>query len=124
MTAHGADATARNARATQADVPYYVRGLALGIPAYLIGVHLWAWIFMAPFYLGGHSDFRQIYAAAQMVRTRAKRHGIVHSTQFLQQGGVTADLKDGRPFAFVALPGSRADVYPPPPKWWVQSSMR
>jgi hypothetical protein len=49
--------------------PYYVKALAMGIPAYLIGVHLWSWILMSSFYLGGHSDFRQIYAAAYMVRT-------------------------------------------------------
>ncbi len=49
--------------------PYYVKGLALGIPAYLIGIHLWTWVFMAPFYLGGHSDFRQLYAAGYIVRT-------------------------------------------------------
>jgi hypothetical protein len=51
-----------------------VKGLALGLPAYLIGVHLWTWVFMASFYLGGHSDFRQIYAAAQMVRTGEASH--------------------------------------------------
>jgi hypothetical protein len=50
------------------DTPYYVKACALGIPAYLIGVHLWSWVFMMPFYLGGHSDFRQLYAAASMVR--------------------------------------------------------
>jgi Glycosyltransferase family 87 len=54
--------------------PYYVRGLALGIPAYLIGIHLWSWILMSSFYLGGHSDFRQIYAAAYMVRTGHAAH--------------------------------------------------
>jgi len=54
--------------------PYYVKGLALGLPAYLIGVHLWTWVLMTSFYLGGHSDFRQIYAAAQMVRTGESSH--------------------------------------------------
>jgi Glycosyltransferase family 87 len=56
-------------RSDRCTAPYYVKALAMGIPAYLIGVHLWTWILMSPFYLGGHSDFRQIYAAASMVRT-------------------------------------------------------
>jgi Glycosyltransferase family 87 len=41
----------------------------MGLSAYLVAVHLWSWISMSSFYLGGHSDFRQIYAAAYMVRT-------------------------------------------------------
>ena len=50
-------------------VPYYVRGLSLGVPAYLIGVHLWTWVFMLPTFLGGRADFRQLYTAGFMVRT-------------------------------------------------------
>jgi hypothetical protein len=49
--------------------PYYVRGLALGIPAYLIGVHLWTWVFMLPILLGGRADFRQLYTAGLIVRS-------------------------------------------------------
>jgi hypothetical protein len=50
-------------------VPYYVRGLSLGVPAYLIGVHLWTWVFMLPTFLGGRADFRQLYTAGFMVRS-------------------------------------------------------
>ncbi|MBZ5613923.1 MAG: DUF2029 domain-containing protein [Acidobacteriia bacterium] len=50
-------------------VPYYLKALAMGIPAYLIGVHLWTWVFMTGFYLGGHSDFRQLYTGGFMLRT-------------------------------------------------------
>src|SRR5260370_2354040 len=49
-------------------VPYYVRACILGIPAYLIGVHLWTWVFTASIFLGGRADFPQLYAAAYMVR--------------------------------------------------------
>ena len=49
--------------------PYYVRGLSLGVPAYLIGVHLWTWVFMLPTFLGGRADFRQLYTAGFMVRS-------------------------------------------------------
>ena len=51
--------------------PYYVKGLALGIPIYLTAVHLWTWILLAPPLIRrGEYDFRQSYAAAYMVRTR------------------------------------------------------
>src|SRR5216683_7943005 len=51
------------------DTPYYVKACALGIPAYLIGVHLWTWVFTLSIFLGGRADFRQLYAAGYMVRT-------------------------------------------------------
>ena len=51
-------------------VPYYVRGLALGIPVYLVAIHLWTWILYVPSGLAnGGYDFRQFYAAGFMVRT-------------------------------------------------------
>src|SRR5581483_9579773 len=51
-------------------VPYYVKGLALGIPPYLVAIHLWTWILIVPGALAtGGYDFRQVYAAAYMIRT-------------------------------------------------------
>jgi hypothetical protein len=50
-------------------VPYYVKALAMGIPTYLIGAHLWTWILMSGFYMGGHSDFRQLYTGGYMIRS-------------------------------------------------------
>jgi len=51
-------------------VPYYVRGLALGIPIYLAAIHLWTWVLYVPDSLGkGGLDFRQSYSAAYMLRT-------------------------------------------------------
>jgi Glycosyltransferase family 87 len=49
--------------------PYYVRGLALGIPAYLLGIHLWTWVLYLPLFLSGHADFRQLYTGGYMVRS-------------------------------------------------------
>ena len=51
------------------EAPYYVRALALGLMAFLIGVHFWTWVFMLPTFLGGRADFRQLYTAGYMVRT-------------------------------------------------------
>jgi hypothetical protein len=50
------------------EAPYYVKGLALGLCAFLIGVHLWTWVFLSWFYLAGYSDFRQLYTSGYMVR--------------------------------------------------------
>jgi hypothetical protein len=50
-------------------VPSYVKACALGIPAYLIGVHLWTWVLTYSLFVGGRADFRQLYAAGYMVRT-------------------------------------------------------
>lgn len=68
-------------------IPYYVRALAMGIPAYLIGVHLWTWVFMAPVMIGGRADFRQLYAAGYMLRTghRAELYGYDAQTRFQNQ---------------------------------------
>ena len=41
-------------------VPYYIRGLALGIPPYLVAIHLWTWIFSGWVFWGGSADFRQL----------------------------------------------------------------
>jgi hypothetical protein len=49
-------------------VPYYVKGLALGIPTYLVAIHMWAWILIAPHFYH-RADFRQFYAGAYLVRT-------------------------------------------------------
>jgi hypothetical protein len=49
--------------------PYYIKACALGIPAYLIGAHLWTWVLTVSVFLGGRADFRQLYTAGYMVRT-------------------------------------------------------
>jgi hypothetical protein len=65
------DLSASNKSAPSADlVPYYVRACMLGIPAYLIGVHLWTWIESVQVFLGGQADFRRLYASGYMVRSR------------------------------------------------------
>ena len=50
-------------------IPYYVRGLALGVPAYLVGVHLWTWVFMGSILMAGACDFREFYTAGYTLRT-------------------------------------------------------
>ena len=66
------DTTQESARA-EAQVtirtPYYVRALGLGVSAYLVGVHLWSWVFMGSVLLAGACDFRALYASGYTLRT-------------------------------------------------------
>src|SRR6266567_1149229 len=48
--------------------PHYVQAL-LGILPLILGIQLLAWLVILPAALGGHADFRQLYAAGYMVRT-------------------------------------------------------
>ncbi len=58
-----------NSNPDQPVPPYYVRGLALGLSAFLIGIHLWTWVFTLPIFLHGRADFRQLYTAGYLVRS-------------------------------------------------------
>jgi len=48
--------------------PYYVKGLALGIPAILLGLQISGWLFFIPVIMHGHNDFRQLYTGGYMLR--------------------------------------------------------
>jgi hypothetical protein len=49
--------------------PYYVRALALGIPAIFLGFQISGWFFAIAALQQGRVDFRQLYAAGYMVRS-------------------------------------------------------
>ena len=53
---------------TIAAPPYYVKGLALGIPAILLGLQISGWLFFIPVITHGHNDFRQLYTGGYMLR--------------------------------------------------------
>jgi hypothetical protein len=59
----------RRARPIEPFLLYYVKGMLLGISAYLIGVHLWTWVFTVDTFLAGYADFSRLYTAGYMVRT-------------------------------------------------------
>jgi hypothetical protein len=65
--------TPRRNSGTPLAVPYYVRACALGISAYLIGIHLWTWVFNVRYFLAGRADFRAMYVAGYLVRI-GQRH--------------------------------------------------
>jgi hypothetical protein len=85
-------------RATASGSPYYVKGLALGIPAYLIGIHLWTWVFMLSAFLGGRADFRQLYTSGFMVSSGYARQLYDYDIQLHFQNKLVSK-------ADIALPG-------------------
>ena len=86
--------------------PYYVKGLALGIPAYLIGIHLWTWVLTLPTFLGGRADFRQLYTAGYMLRLGAARQLYEYDAQLHFQNLLVSQAQVPLPYirpAFEAL---------------------
>jgi len=51
------------------DAPYYVKALAMALPAIMLGWQISGWIFFLPAAMHGRADFRQLYAAGYMIRT-------------------------------------------------------
>ena len=65
--------------------PYYVRGLALGIPAILLGIQITGWLFFIPAIFDGHVDFRNFYSAGYMVRAGDARSLYSYETEKVYQ---------------------------------------
>jgi len=65
MPAEVINATEKNKLA----VHYYVRALALGIPAIFLGLQIAGWIGFVRIIADGHGDFRQLYIAGYMMRS-------------------------------------------------------
>jgi hypothetical protein len=65
--------------------PYYVRGLALGIPAILLGLQITGWLFFIPAIFDGHADFRSFYNAGYMVRSGDARALYDYETEKVYQ---------------------------------------
>src|SRR5436190_15037452 len=79
--------------------PYYVRGLALGVPIYFVAIHLWTWILFVPVSLAkGGYDFRQSYSAAYMLRTGHARELYDYQSQKLFQDKLVSGQGVALPF--------------------------
>lgn len=83
---------------SQWDVPYYVKGFSLGVPLYLVAIHMWTWIFTLPVFLAGRADFRQLYAAAFMVRTGHEKQLYDYKVQEEFQDRLVSQEPVGLPF--------------------------
>ena len=78
--------------------PYYVKGLALGLSAFLIGIHLWTWVFTLPVFLHGRADFRQLYTAGYLVRSGRGHQLYDYDTQFRFQNELVSKAEIALPF--------------------------
>jgi len=56
-------------QAAAGDAPYYVKALAMALPAIMLGWQISGWIFFLPAAMQGRADFRQLYTAGYMIRT-------------------------------------------------------
>jgi len=51
------------------EAPYYIKALAMALPATMFGWQIAGWIFFLPAAMQGRADFRQVYTAGYMLRT-------------------------------------------------------
>ena len=80
------------------DTPYYVKALALGIPAILLGLQLSGWIGFAPMIRDGHADFRNLYTAGYMVRSGHRHELYNYQAQKIYQDAVVSKEQIAIPF--------------------------
>ncbi len=78
--------------------PYYVRGLALGIPAILLGIQITGWLFFIPAIFDGHADFRNFYSAGYMVRAGDARSLYSYETEKVYQDRLISQESLAMPF--------------------------
>ena len=82
--------------------PYYVRALALGIPALLLGLQISGWIHFVPAIIDGHADFRQLYTAGVMLRSGARANLYDYATQKEFEDRVVSPADIALPFDHLA----------------------
>ena len=79
-------------------VPYYVKALALGIPAILLGLQLSGWIGFRAVINAGHPDFRNLYTAGYMVRSGHRRELYDYDAQKTFQDALVSHEQIAIPF--------------------------
>jgi Glycosyltransferase family 87 len=82
--------------------PYYVKGLALGIPALLLGLQISGWLFFLPGALHGDADFRHLYTAGYLVRSGYARQLYDYDTQKSFQDVLVSREEIAMPFNHLA----------------------
>ncbi len=94
------DTPTDSARSTTAPLaaPYYVQGLALGIPAILLGLQITGWLFFIPAIFDGHADFRNFYSAGCMVRLGDARVLYDYETEKVYQDRLVSRENLAMPF--------------------------
>jgi hypothetical protein len=84
------------------EAPYYVKALAMAIPALMLGLQISGWIFFLPGAIHGHCDFRQLYAAGYMVRTGHRAELYDYSVEQRFQDSLASPEQIALPFNHLA----------------------
>jgi glycosyl transferase family 87 len=78
--------------------PYYVKALAMAIPALMLGFQISGWIFFAASIRDGHPDFRANYTAGYLVRTGHARDVYNYDVVKKVQDAIISHEVVGMPF--------------------------
>jgi len=89
MTENAARSTTHTA---MHEAPYYVKALAMALPAIMLGWQISGWIFFLPSALQGRADFRQLYTAGYMVRIGHARELYDYDAQKRFQDAVASPM--------------------------------
>lgn len=79
-------------------LPYYVKALAMAIPALMLGFQISGWIFFAASIRDGHPDFRANYTAGYLVRTGHARDVYTYDVIKKVQDAIISREVVGMPF--------------------------
>src|SRR6202158_2761524 len=80
------------------NAPYYVKALAMALPAAMLGWQISGWIFFLPAAMQGRADFRQLYTAGYMVRTGHSRELYDYAAQKSFQDATVSREQVALPF--------------------------
>jgi hypothetical protein len=80
------------------DAPYYIKALAMALPAIMLGWQISGWIFFLPAAMHGRADFRQLYTAGYMIRTGHSRELYDFAAQQRFQDAVVSPQPSALPF--------------------------
>lgn len=78
--------------------PYYVKAIAMAIPALMLGFQISGWIFFSASIRGGHPDFRANYTAGYLVRTGHARDVYSYDAAKKLQDAIISREVVGMPF--------------------------
>lgn len=95
-------ASTKNQIETRNSPAPYLRALALGIPAILLGLQISGWIGFAQVIADGHADFRQLYTAGYMLRSGARVRLYDYGSQLNFQNRVVSPAGNALPFNHLA----------------------
>ena len=84
------------------ETPYYVKALAMALPAVMLGLQITGWIFFLPGAIKGHCDFRHLYTAGYMVRTGHRRELYDYSAEQKFQNNLVSQESIALPFNHLA----------------------